>query len=154
LRLGAAIARPDLLARLNRFGWTPLPITAVVAGTASLEDPDLVTKRRKDMTAWRTDLVKWFNDKGYSTSASDASFFLVDVKRPGGDYIEALKDRGVHVGRVWQPYATAFRLTVGNPHEIAAFKKEFVAVEQALKNVPPTPASAYAPHEAFSRHDC
>lgn len=155
LRLGAAIARPDLLDRLNRFGFTPLPITAKVAAIASLEDPHLVPTRKKAMTAWRTDLVEWFKKKGYSTSPSDASFFLVDVKRPGDDFIRALKARGVHVGRVWQPYATAFRLTIGNPHEIAAFKREFTAVERELSSVPPTPSNARLRDDVgYSSHDC
>lgn len=154
LRLGAAIARPDLLARINLFGFTPLPITAVVAGRASLEDPDLVPKRRKAMRAWRTDLVAWFANKGYSTSPSEASFFLVDVKRPGGDFITALKNRGVHVGRVWQPYANAFRLTVGNPREIAVFKREFVAVERELSNVSPTSKTAFVSRLPYGSHDC
>lgn len=154
LRLGAAIARPDLLAQLNRFGFTPLPITAVAAGLASLQDPDLVPSRKRAMAAWRADLIQWFGRKGYSTSATEASFFLVDVKRPGGDYITRLKDRGVHVGRVWLPYANAFRLTIGNPREIAIFKREFVAVEKELSNVPPTPASASIAVPGESRHDC
>jgi len=42
IRCGLAIGRPDLLAKLSNYGQNPLPITALAAAQASLDDPDLV----------------------------------------------------------------------------------------------------------------
>src|SRR5258708_39587261 len=47
LRCGFAIARPDLLARLEPYGWNSMPVTAVVAATASLKHKGLVLEKQK-----------------------------------------------------------------------------------------------------------
>ena len=48
IRMGFAVGRPDLLAKMAQFsGQNSLPITAVVAAKASLLDPDLVPTRKK-----------------------------------------------------------------------------------------------------------
>ena len=48
LRCGFAIARPDLLEKImNRSGWNFMPVTAVVAASASLKDPGLVPERKR-----------------------------------------------------------------------------------------------------------
>lgn len=154
LRLGFAIARPDLLARLNRFGFSPLPVTAVTAGIASLEDSALVPTRKAATARSRADLVAWLKNKGYTTSPSDASFFLIDVKRPGGDFVTAFKSRGIHVGRVWQPYANAFRLTLGTPAELAVFKQAFTSIEQELKSVPVQSAQLLGEDHSEWGHVC
>src|SRR3981081_75899 len=48
IRCGMAIARPDLLAKLNQHGgYSAMPITAVAAATACLKDGRVVTARRE-----------------------------------------------------------------------------------------------------------
>src|SRR5579862_1137559 len=47
LRAGAAIARPDLLEKLNGFSSTMMPITGMAAASASLQQKTLVPERRK-----------------------------------------------------------------------------------------------------------
>src|SRR2546430_470413 len=48
LRCGFAVARPDLLEKImERGGWNFMPITGVVAATASLKDPQLVPERKR-----------------------------------------------------------------------------------------------------------
>src|SRR6202012_563587 len=47
IRCGLAIGRPDLLAKLQAYNVNPLPITALAAAQASLDDPDLVPTRKK-----------------------------------------------------------------------------------------------------------
>src|SRR5437870_4917130 len=48
LRCGFAVARPELLEKImNRSGWNFMPITAVVAASASLKDPRLGSERKR-----------------------------------------------------------------------------------------------------------
>jgi histidinol-phosphate aminotransferase len=54
LRCGFAIARPDLLAKITKYtGWNAMPITAVAAAMASLQDPQLVPERKRIIGAVR-----------------------------------------------------------------------------------------------------
>jgi histidinol-phosphate aminotransferase len=132
LRLGYAVARPDLLERFKRFGFSQLPVTAVVAGLASLNDPGLAETRRTQTATRRTHLVDWLKARGYATTPSEASFFLIDVKRPAVAYIDALKQRGVHVGRSPTAYPNSFRVTIGNDDENARFKAAFAEADQEI----------------------
>lgn len=132
LRLGYAIARPELLERFKRFGFSQLPVTAVAAGLASLNEPGLVDTRRNQTTARRKHLTEWLKGRGYATTPSETSFFLIDVKRPAVAYIDALKQRGVHVGRSPAPYPNSFRVTIGNDDENARFKSAFAEADQEI----------------------
>ena len=58
LRCGFAVARPDLLDKImDRAGWNFMPITALVAASASLKDPNLVPERRRINAATMADDV-------------------------------------------------------------------------------------------------
>src|SRR5215467_4531334 len=60
LRCGFAIARPELLAKLeNCGGWSALPITAVAAATASLKHEHLVADRKLANTTIRQKTFDW-----------------------------------------------------------------------------------------------
>ena len=49
LRCGFAIARPDLVERIENYGGgNPMPVTAMAAASASLKDPQLVPERKRD----------------------------------------------------------------------------------------------------------
>jgi len=47
VRCGLAIGRPDLLEKIQYFGMNSMPIMAVAAATASLQDKEIVPQRRK-----------------------------------------------------------------------------------------------------------
>jgi len=65
LRCGFAIARPDLLAKLeNCGGWSALPITAVAAATASLKHEHLVADRKLLNTTIRQKTFDWLDRQG------------------------------------------------------------------------------------------
>src|SRR5215467_12865493 len=54
IRCGFIIARPDLLEKIMAHGgWNFMPVTALVAATASLKDPLLAAERRRINTAVR-----------------------------------------------------------------------------------------------------
>lgn len=129
LRLGFAIARPDLLEKIKFFGMNSLPVTAAAAGVASLKDPALIPERRKTNTALRLDVVSWLENKGYTCSKSESNCFLVDVKQPAREFIAAMREEGVFIGRSWEVWPTMPRITVGNATEIERFKEAFTKVE-------------------------
>ncbi len=135
LRCGFAIARPDLLAKLEPYGWNSMPVTAVVAAKSSLKHKGLVLERKKINTDIRNDVFSWLATNRYSFVPSESNCFMVDVKRPGKQFIEAMEAKKVYIGRVWPAWPTHVRVTVGTAPEMEAFKKAF-------KEVMDTPAQA------------
>ncbi len=128
IRCGAAIARPDLLAKLRMYGDNPLPITAVTAASASLKDTDLVPTRRKIIADTRNQTFAWLTAKGYKFIPSVSNCFMIDTGRPGKQVIEAMAAKNVFIGRTWPIWPNYVRVTVGTPAEMAAFQTAFADV--------------------------
>ena len=125
LRCGFAIARPDLLAKLDPYGWNSMPVTAVVAAKTSLKSRDLVAERKKINADIRNDVFSWLAANKYSFVPSETNCFMIDVKRPGKQFIQAMEAKKVYIGRVWPIWPTHVRITVGTKPEMEAFKKAF-----------------------------
>jgi histidinol-phosphate aminotransferase len=143
LRCGFAIARPDLLARLEPYGWNSMPVTAVVAATASLKHKGLVLERQKINADIRNDVFSWLAANKYSFVPSESNCFMVDVKRPGKQFIEAMEAKRVYIGRVWPAWPKHVRVTVGTGPEMEVFKKAFKeAMETPALAVQGAPKSA------------
>ncbi|MDR5728862.1 MAG: pyridoxal phosphate-dependent aminotransferase [Terriglobia bacterium] len=129
LRMGFAIARPDLLAKIAPLGGqNPLPITAMAAAKASLLDPTLVPTRKQLIANTRQQTVHWLHSQGYATTPSVSNCFMLDVKRPGKEVQAALASKEMFVGRIWPAWPDSLRITVGLPSEMAAFRKDFTEV--------------------------
>ena len=128
LRCGLAIARPDLLERLDNFGGNFMPITAVVAAIASLKDPQLIAERKRINASARSETFQWLDRNGYTYIPSESNCFLVDTKRPAKMVIEAMAQQNVMIGRVWPVMPTWTRITVGTQEEMARFQAAFKKV--------------------------
>ena len=129
LRCGFAIARPDLLAKLNHFhGWGAMPVTGVVAAMASLRDAQLVPERRRINAANREATFQWLSSHGYRYIRSETNFFMLDTGRPAKPVINAMLNQHVAIGRIWPALPTFSRITVGSSDEMAAFQTAFKKV--------------------------
>jgi len=128
IRCGAAFARPDLLAKLQRYGMNPLPVTALCAAAASLGDPTLVETRRKIIADTRTATFAWLDSKGYKYVPSVSNCFMIDTGRSGKDVIAAMQKRNVFIGRTWPIWPNHVRISVGTPAEMQAFQTAFEEV--------------------------
>jgi histidinol-phosphate aminotransferase len=129
LRCGFAIARPDLLDKImDRAGWNFMPITALVAASASLKDPLLVPERKRINAEVRQETFQWLDRNGYSYIPSEANHFLLDTKRPAKQVIDAMAQQNVFIGRVWPIMPTCTRITVGTHEEMQQFQNAFQKV--------------------------
>jgi len=129
IRCGMAIARPDLLAKLENFsGWSAMPITAVAAATASLKHEHLVSERKKLNAEIRQKTLDWLGSHGYSFVPSESNCFMLDTKRPAKEVIDAMAARNVFIGRIWPVWPTYTRITVGTQQDMEAFQSAFDAV--------------------------
>lgn len=129
IRMGFAIGRPDLLARITPLGGqNALPITAVAAAKASLLEPGIVEKRKKIIADIRTETIAWLKSEGYATTPSESNCFMLDVRRPGKEVQAALAAKDMFVGRIWPAWPESLRITVGTADEMTAFRKAFTEV--------------------------
>ena len=128
IRMGLAIARPDLLAKYSSFGMNPLPITALAAAKASLIDPELVPARKKLIGDVRIETLAWLKSNGYSFTPSVSNCFMLETGRPGKEVIAGMAAKEIYIGRIWPAWPTQVRVTVGTRDEMLAFRSAFKEV--------------------------
>jgi len=141
IRMGFAVGKPELLAKMAQFsGQNSLPITAVAAAKASLLDPDLVPARKKIIAEIRNQTLAWLKSEGYSYTPSESNCFMLDVRRPGKEVQAALAKKDMFVGRIWPAWPESLRITVGTSDEMTAFRKAFSEVmSSATAGLEPSP---------------
>jgi histidinol-phosphate aminotransferase len=123
LRCGAAFGRPDLLDRIENYaGWNAMPITALVAASASLKDAQLVPERKRINARVRGEVFAWLDRNRYSYIPSQANFFMLDTKRPAKPAIDAMAKQNVFIGRIWPSMPTYTRVTIGTTAEMEQFQ--------------------------------
>ena len=151
IRCGAAIARPDLIEKLvPQGGGSAMPITALVAASASLRHEHLVPERKLINTTIREKTFDWLRGQGYSFTPSQANFFMVDAKRPAKEVIDAMAAKKVFIGRIWPVWPTHLRISVGTQAEMDAFQSAFAAVMKNSTSVSyALPASLASSHRDY-----
>ncbi len=123
LRCGFALGRPDLLEKVQTYaGWNAMPVTAVVAATASLKHAQLVPERKKINAAIRQEVFQWLDRNGYAYIPSQSNCFMLDAKRPAKEVIDAMASQNVFIGRIWPVWPTHLRITVGTRPEMEQFQ--------------------------------
>jgi histidinol-phosphate/aromatic aminotransferase/cobyric acid decarboxylase-like protein len=131
LRAGAAIGRPDLLAKLAPYHSGALPLTGVIGATASLRSKSLVPERRKLNAEVREQTFEWLSKKNIKFVPSVSNCFMVDCGRPGREVMDALFKESVLVGRSWPVWPNHVRVTVGTAEEMKKFQAAFARVISA-----------------------
>ncbi len=128
VRCGLAIGRPDLLAKLTYYGMNPMPIMAVAAATASLNDPTIIAQRKAINAQLRAQTFEWLTANNYKFIPSESNCFMIDTGRPGHQVMAAMAERNVYIGRVWPIMPTSVRITVGTANDMAQFQTAFKQV--------------------------
>jgi histidinol-phosphate/aromatic aminotransferase/cobyric acid decarboxylase-like protein len=122
LRAGAAIGRPDLLAKISSYGAGALPLTGMVGATASLRSAKLVPERRKIIGDTRNDVFDFLSKHNARFVPSVSNKFMVEWDKPGGEMVKAFAAEKIFIGRVWPAWPNHARVSIGTPEEMAKFK--------------------------------
>jgi histidinol-phosphate/aromatic aminotransferase/cobyric acid decarboxylase-like protein len=128
LRAGVAMARPDLIAKIGRWGANIMPVAGMVGANASIKVKDLVPQRRKINADIRDDVLAFLDKKGFPFVPTESNKFMVDVKRPGAEIVRGMAAEKVYIGRVWPSMPTHVRVSIGTKEDMAAFKAAFAKV--------------------------
>jgi histidinol-phosphate aminotransferase len=122
LRCGYCIAQKKTIDRMRaRQMWDSVNIMALAAASASLDDLDHVTNRQRLNTEAKTFTVRELEKLCYQTIPSQANFIMFDCKRPVVPLIQAMKERNVHVGRLFPALPNHMRVTIGKNSEMERF---------------------------------
>jgi histidinol-phosphate aminotransferase len=137
IRCGLALGRPDLLKKIEAFnGQNAMPVTALVAATASLNDAGLIAERKKIIADTRRDTIAWLKTNNYKVIGDPQSnCFMIDTGRKGRTIIASMQEKGVIIGRTWPIWPLAVRISVGTPAEMAKFRTAFKQVMDATPAV-------------------
>src|SRR5258707_7940956 len=126
LRCGYCVAQAETIQRLRPHQtWDSVNIMALTAANASLSDAGHVANGRRLNTETKKFVIAELNARGYQHIPSQANFMMIDVKRPARPLIEALKDRGVQVGRPFPTLPNHMRVTIGKQAEMETFLSAF-----------------------------
>ena len=126
LRCGYCVAQPETIKRMHPFQmWDSVNTMALSAASASLDDPDQVTNGQRLNSEAKSFTTSELDKMGYKTIPSQANFIMFDCKRPVVPLIQALKQRNVHVGRLFPALPNHMRLTIGKRNEMETFLSAF-----------------------------
>ncbi|HDS1734308.1 aminotransferase class I/II-fold pyridoxal phosphate-dependent enzyme [Pseudomonas sp. BP8] len=130
-RLGLAIGKPALLEDLQRLnGYNFVPLAAAMGGIASLQQEDLVSERKRINRQILLSTTEALQKAGYRCTDAHANCFMVALNRPAKPVIQALAQRQIRVGRVFQAWPEWMRVSVGTAEQMQTFLKAFFDMMQ------------------------
>src|SRR5437762_9798605 len=129
LRCGYCVAQKETIERMRRNQmWDSVNCMALAAATASLDDLDHVPNGQRLNREAKTFVTSELDKMGYKQIPSQANFIMFDCKRPVTPLIQAMKQRKVHVGRLFPALPNHMRLTIGKKTEMESFVSAFKQV--------------------------
>ncbi|KTC64935.1 histidinol-phosphate aminotransferase (plasmid) [Legionella adelaidensis] len=130
LRLGYAIANPDIISILNRVVLSfTVNYAALVAGTAALDDEAFLAKARESNKRGLEQLKQGLQEFNYTYLPTAANFITIDCKKDAQSIFLALQKKGVIV-RPLHPYGLSnfIRVTVGTKEQNNRFLESFYCI--------------------------
>ena len=121
LRLGYAIARPDLIRRMRPYSTGNVNALVKWGGAAALDDHESMRFVRETTLRLRRQTVAELERRGYDVIPSETNFFMVHTGRPTSWVRAEFRKRGVRVGRDFPPMLEHLRVSIGNEEEMGRF---------------------------------
>lgn len=122
LRLGYAVAAEPVIAALQRHAVVSNANAAVLeAARASLEEADLVPRRRAEFAESKRRLYAELERDGRKYIRSEANFVMIYIGADVGPLVQQFKDRRVWVGRRFAAMPDWLRVSIGTPQEMTLF---------------------------------
>jgi histidinol-phosphate aminotransferase len=122
LRVGYALAPPELIQRLERHRMTIQGCAGVAAATASYQDQefqDLSRARLKEGLAITTAALQELRLPHVENGRGNFVFF--DTGGPAADFSAAMRRAGYMVGRPFPPYSSWCRVSMGTVEQMRGF---------------------------------
>jgi histidinol-phosphate aminotransferase len=119
--MGYAITPAPLAQRLKQARMTTPSILAVRAARASLDDRGFLAATRARILESRTRITTELERLKLRYAPPQGNFVFFDTGMPLATFSQRMKARDVLVGRLFPPYDSWCRITIGTEPEVAAF---------------------------------
>lgn len=135
-RLGFCIARPELIADMNRvkFSYSPYNVNSMTqaAGTAAIRDEDYFHTVTAKLLATRADTTEKLRQRGFTVFDSATNFLFATTDRmPCREIFEKLREQGILIRHFNAPRISNYlRITIGTDAEMQRF---FTALDGILE---------------------
>ncbi len=123
LRIGYALARPDIIERLARLKLTAPSSLGLAAATASYADAAFQDFSRGSIREAVGITETALKDLGLRFVPTSANFVFFDTGQPIGDFLGAMRKEGFALGRPFPPYLTWCRVSMGTIGQMRAFDR-------------------------------
>jgi len=121
LRVGYAIARPDIINRLEALRISEMSYTGVMAATASLGDMEFLNFSRariRECLKITTDVLDELN-RPYAPTRGNFVYF--DTGGSPREFMGGMRKAGILTGMSYSPYPTWARVSMGRVEDMRAF---------------------------------
>lgn len=123
LRVGYAVASKATVQRMEPHRLqNSLNTAGLAAARASVADQSSAAAVRARNAKIRTQFLGWLEQRGFKAIPSEANFVMVEIGRPVPPIIDALKQRGFLVGRLFPSMPTHLRISLGTEEQMARFQ--------------------------------
>ncbi|MBA4056337.1 MAG: aminotransferase [Marivirga sp.] len=126
LRVGYIIAKPELIARIDKYHMgIPNNQAAIAAAKASLGDESFMEFSRKKNAEARAHLTNYLDKKGIQYGKSHTNFVFFPAKSDASQVLTKLEERGIGI-RLWDYNNQQwYRVSIGTLEEMKIFTKAF-----------------------------
>jgi len=121
MRCGYAIAPADIAATLANARMSTPNIFAVRGALASLGDAQFLADCRQRILASRTRITSELTSLKLRYAEPQGNFVFFDTGMPLTRFTSLMRERNILVGRLFPPFDTWCRITIGTEPEVAAF---------------------------------
>lgn len=129
IRCGYAIAQKQLIQQMSaQQAFNAMNLMACVAARASLADSAHAVASKKKNSETRAWVTSELASLGYKVLPSEANFIMIDMRTEVRPVIQAFRERGVRVGRLFPALPKHLRVTIGTREEMDRFVETFKAV--------------------------
>lgn len=121
LRVGYAIARPDLIKRLRPLQMSFLNVMGIRAAIASYKDEGFQAFSKNKIKECLSVTESALDGIGLPYTPSVTNFVLFDTGGSVRDFAMAMRKKDILVGRSYTPYETWCRVSMGTVEQMAQF---------------------------------
>lgn len=121
LRIGYAIARPDIIKQLEGFRMSILNLPGLRAATASYQDLEFQEFSRTKIQAGLKITTDLLDELKLSYARSWGNFILLDTGGSVREFSAAMRQNGIMIGRSFAPYKSWVRVSMGTVEDMQAF---------------------------------
>lgn len=131
LRVGYAMGRPDLVARVRHHITSWPNVVGLAAAYVSYSDDEFIRFSRNKIIEGRQIVVDALRGQGIEPLPSQTNFVYADIGRDVNEFAALMRERNVQIRRSYAPHATHMRVSMGKIEELEVFADVFAELYSA-----------------------